>query len=315
MNILITGGNGFIGAPLCRALKLRHHVTALIRSGSNNQIANDIFIKEITPTTDFSKILNHKDIVIHLAGRVHVPKNDNIDSYDKYKRENLESTYNLAKQSAKKGIKRFIFLSSSKVYGALESNNKSISIDDEVSPQDYYGASKLDAEKVLNDLSRQTKMEVVIIRSPLVYGPGVKANFELMMKFLALSVPLPFGSINNKKSFVYLENLIDLIITTVSHPNAANQTFLVSDDYDVSTTFLIKSLLSEFKNNTLLFPFPKTLLRFIFILIGKPAWSNILLNSNTLNISKTKNILNWKPPVSFKNGIKTTAKSFLDNIK
>ena len=236
----------------------------------------------------------------------------NSNSLDEYRGINVDSTLNLARQAASLGVKRFVFLSSAKVNGEINNAGQPFTADDKPDPKDPYGISKFEAEFALMQLSKETGMEVVIIRPPLVYGPGVKANFLSMMNWLYKSIPIPFGMIDNKRSLVFIDNLVDLLIRVIDHPKAAGQVFLVSDDHDVSTTTLLKSMSSALGKKVKLISVPLFFLKIIFCLIGKSNLSQRLLGSLCLDISKTKEILDWTPPVSFEEGIKKTAKSFLN---
>ncbi len=291
LRILITGAKGFVGRALCQSLK----DFDVVQAGRDDWLSS----------------LASIDCVIHLAARVHVFKEVAKDPLAEYREVNVEKTLDLARQSASLGVKRFVFVSSVKVNGELTEKDISFRADDIPNPQDPYAVSKLDAEIGLMQLAKKTEMEVVIVRPPLVYGPGVKANFLSMIKILDKGIPLPFGNVRNKRSLVYIDNLVDLLIRLIDHPKAPGQVFLVSDDHDVSTTALLKSMSFALGKKTLLIPVPVFLLQAIFFLMGKSSLSQRLLGSLRLDISKTKEILDWTPPVSFEEGIKRTAMSFL----
>ncbi len=236
--VLVTGANGFVGKPLCLALfEQGQALRAAVRS-ENVQVENCEIgdIADISGQTDWRNALQGVKVVIHLAARVHVMKDASIDPLAEFRKINVEGTLNLAKQAAKAGVKRFIFISSIKVNGEHSDLDKPFTEADVANPQDAYGLSKYEAEQGLLLIAQQTGMEVVIIRPPLIYGPGVKANFKSMLHFVKRGIPLPFGNINNKRSFIYLGNLISLIMRCIDHPEAANQVFLVSDGDDLSTT-------------------------------------------------------------------------------
>lgn len=312
MNILVTGASGFVGSSLCQSLiKNNYHVTAIVRAKNSKPIASYVFFKTLDANTDFGDSLKFVNLVIHLAGRAHILDDKNSNSLAEYRRANVDSTLNLARQAALAGVKRFIFVSSVKVNGELTENNKLFSANDIPNPQNPYGISKLEAELGLMQLSRETGMEVVIVRPPLVYGPNVKANFLSMIKILDIGIPLPFGNIGNKRSLVFIDNLVDLLIRVIEHPKAAGQVFLVSDDHDVSTTTLLKAMSSAMGKKAKLIPIPSLLLKTIFYLIGRTSFSQKLLGSVRLDISKTKKLLNWSPPVSFEKAIEKTGRSFL----
>ncbi len=313
-SILITGSTGFVGSALLLNLSMRHYsLRQLVRGkkGLDNPNIKTFRIDDLDNVVDLSLPLKNLDVVIHLAARAHVMREAHVDPMAEYRRINVESTLNLARQAASLGVKRFIFVSSIKVNGECTEKDIPFRANDKPNPQDPYGISKLEAESALMQLSKETGMEVVVVRPPLVYGPKVKANFLSMMKWLHKSIPLPFGKIDNKRSLVFIDNLVDLLIRLIDHPKAAGQVFLVSDDHDVSTTALLKSMSFALGKKTLLIPVPVFLLQAVFFFMGKSSLSQRLLGSLRLDISKTKEILDWTPPVSFEEGIKRTAMSFL----
>ena len=308
--LLITGANGFIGSRLCElASKDGWLVRGAVRhSGKNNSIAMGDFGVD----TDWSDALKGINVVVHLAARVHI-MNDSVENpLEKFRMINTQLTLNLAKQAAQLGVKRFIYLSSIKVNGETTLPESPFTEDDLFVPTNPYALSKYEAEQALLKLAIATKMEVVIIRPPLVYGPRVKANFLNMMKWLYKSVPLPFGSINNKRSLVALDNLVDLILTCIEHPAAANEIFLVSDGEDLSTTELLNRVATSLGKKPRLLPVNQQLLEFILKFIGKKDLAQRLCNSLQVDISKAKKLLNWTPPVSVDEGLRKTAQHFLE---
>ena len=315
MKVLVTGASGFVGTTLIpKLLNAGYSVAALIRKEllkSDSKI-DTFLIDDLNDKVDFNYPLKHIDVVVHLAAKVHVMTEKHSDLLAEYRLINVASTLNLASQAASMGVKRFIFVSSVKVNGELTEKDMTFRADDIPNPLDPYGISKRVAEAKLLQLSKETGMEVVIIRPPLVYGPGVKANFLSMIKMLDKGIPLPFGNVSNKRSLVFIDNLVDLLLRVVDHPKAAGQIFLVSDDHDVSTTTLLKAMSSALGKKAKLIPVPIFVLKAIFYLIGKPGLSRRLLGSLCLDITKTKELLNWKPPVSFEVGIQKTASSFLN---
>jgi nucleoside-diphosphate-sugar epimerase len=317
MSVLVTGASGFVGRQLCEELvQKRYKVVAAVRS-ANIPIDNVelVVLGAIDIATDWSVGLHNVDIVIHLAARVHVVNDTAIDSLSEFRKINVDATLNLARQAARLGVKRFIFLSSVKVNGEFTEKDVLFQANEQANPQDSYGVSKLEAESALMQLSKKTGMEVVIIRPPLVYGPGVKANFLSMMNWLNKSVPLPFGNITNKRSLVFIDNLVDLLVKVIDHPKAAGQVFLVSDDEDVSTTKLLQSLSIALGKKALLIKVPMCFLNITLRLVGKSGLSQRLLSSLQLDITKTKKLLDWTPTVSFEDGIKKTAAAYLEDLK
>ncbi|MNF38769.1 GDP-6-deoxy-D-mannose reductase [compost metagenome] len=234
-----------------------------------------------------------------------------LDPLSEFRKVNVEGTLNLASQSAASGVKRFIFISSIKVNGEETTLGNQYTADGPVQPVDEYGISKFEAESGLLKISTETGMEVVIIRPVLVYGPGVKANFLSMMKFVDKGIPLPFSSIDNKRSFVSLENLVDFIALCTRHPAAANQVFLVSDGEDLSTPELLEKMAKALGKKATLLPFPVSLMRGIARLLGKEKITDRLCGSLEVDISKNRELLGWIPPVSVDNALLNTAKHYL----
>lgn len=317
MNILITGATGFVGSRLIEILSSNtlFALVAAIRS-KNNNISNKIktvAIDDLGPNNSWAEALNNVDVVIHTAARVHVMSENAKDPLLEFRRINVDGTLNLARQAATAGIKRFIFVSSIKVNGESTLLNKPFTEIDTPAPVDPYGISKWETEEGLYEISKETGMEVVCIRPTLVYGPGVKANFFSMMNWLYRGVPLPFGSIHNKRSLVALDNLVDLIITCIEHPAAANQTFLVSDDDDLTTTELLNRVAYIMGKKSRLMPVNQKIIEFGLRLIGKKDLSQRLCGSLQVDISKAKKLLNWTPPVSVEEGLRKTVEHFLSS--
>ena len=247
--------------------------------------------------------------MIHTAARVHVMHDAATDPLSEYRRVNVQGTLHFARQAAAAGVKRFVFLSSIKVNGEATQVGQTFMADDAPAPQDPYGISKMEAEAGLREISAQTGMDVVIIRPPLVYGSGVKANFAAMMRWLSCGVPLPLGAItHNRRSLVALDNLVDLIVTCITHPAAANQTFLVSDGEDLSTTDLLRRMGQALGKPARLLPVPPALLKLGAALLGKPELAQRLCGSLQVDISKTRQLLGWCPPLSVDEGLRRAAK-------
>lgn len=317
MKVLLTGITGFLGKILLDELyKNNIQVIRLGRDLNFSQQSDYIYVDNHISTQNFKLDAYHIDTVIHCAARVHVMNDKDSNPLDAFRAVNTNGTLNLAQQAANAGVKRFIFISSIKVNGESTVLGFPFKPDDSFIPVDPYGLSKYEAEIGLRKISEKTGMEVVIIRPPLVYGPGVKANFASMMKWVNRGLPLPFGGINaNKRSLVSVDNLIDLIITCIEHPNAANQTFLVSDDEDVSTSQLLINMATALAVPNRLLPFPSSLFILAAKLICKPTVSQRLCGSLQVDISKTKKMLNWCPPYSTVECMRKTADAFINNNK
>ena len=265
-------------------------------------------VGDLLPTTDWLQALKGVSTVVHLAARVHVMNDKSPDPLSTFLQINTQGTANLARQAARAGVKRFIFLSSIKVNGELTQPGQAFTAEDVPAPEDPYGVSKYEAERLLRKIASETGMDVVIIRSPLVYGSGVKANFHSMMRVLAKGVPLPLAAVtNNRRSFVALDNLVDLIVTCMNHPAAANQTFLVSDDEDLSTAALLISMGLALRKPARLFYVPTWLLKFGALALNKTSIYQRLCGSLQLDISKTRNVLAWHPPLSVDEGLQRAA--------
>lgn len=315
MNVLVSGASGFIGKPLCAELfRQGQSVRAavrLARPGNLLENVETVSIGEINGETDWADALRDIKVVIHLAARVHVMRANAFDPLNELHKVNVEGAWNLARQAHDAGVQRFIFISSIKVNGESTPLGQPYTTENQPAPIDPYGISKCEAEDALRQLADETGMELVIIRPPLVYGPGVKANFHSMMYWLKKGVPLPLGAIQNKRSFVALDNLVDLIVTCIDHPAAANQTFLAGDGEDLSTTELLQRLGKALGKPVKLFPMPIWALKAGAALLGKSSMAQRLCNSLQVDISKACDLLGWQPPVSVDDALKKTAAAFL----
>ncbi len=311
--ILLTGATGFVGQAVLVQLLRRQECA--IRTygrrapvglhGHGNAAQHTLHITgDLSDGADFSAALTDIDVVIHCAAQAHVMKSSPDQSDDIYWAANVGGTCNLARQSIAAGVKRFIFISSVKVNGESTTNNLPFSNTSLPAPEDDYGRSKQAAEEGLRSLVVGTGMELVIIRPPLVYGPGVKGNFRSLLTVAEKNLPLPFGAINNQRSMVALDNLVDLIMTCITHPHATNQTFLVSDDQDVSTTQLLEKMSCAAGKSPRLLPVPMSWLRLAGKLTGKRAVIERLCGNLQIDISHTKTTLGWQPPISLEEGIK-----------
>jgi len=316
MNILVTGSTGFIGAALIEELeKEKFFISAAVRDASNgkfNPNVNCISIGHLTPSLDWSYALQGVNTIVHLAARAHILSDKSDDPLADYRYINVDCSLNLAHQAAIAGVKRFIYMSSIKVNGEFSILGKPFTAQDIPTPRDFYGVSKYEAELGLRAIAEEFGMELVIIRPPLVYGPQVKANFLSMMNWLWRGTPLPLGGLtNNRRSFVFIDNLVSMIVACITNPLAANQTFLVSDDEDLSTTGLLERMALALGRPSKLVAVPATLIAFGAKLVGRADISLRLLSSLQVDIKKTKNLLGWSPPVSVDEGLLKTAEYFL----
>ena len=316
MRVAITGATGFVGHALVKRLAQEPDCIplALTRSESNNQVRGVQYnsVGELSQDTDWRAALQGIGTVVHAAARVHVMRDTAVNPLDEFRRINVAGTLNLARQAADTGVGRFVFLSSIKVNGEETPVGKPFRADDIPAPVDAYSISKWEAEQGLMAVARETSMEVVCIRPPLVYGPGVKANFLSMMRWLNKGIPLPLGAIHNKRGFVALDNLVDLIVTCLDHPAAANQIFLAGDGEDLSTTELLQRMASALGRPARLLPVPAWLLEVGAAMVGKRDVAQRLLGSLQVDISKTRELLGWTPPVSVDEGLRKTAEHFLE---
>ena len=304
---LITGASGFVGGPLCTELVRRHfRVRGVFRNTrcSGFEPHELVQIDGIGPDTDWSSALEDTSFVVHLAARVHVMHDVVADSLSLFRSINVEGTMNLARQAAAAGVERFVFISSVKVNGESTAPGYMFTEADVPNPQDAYGLSKYEAEQSLRQLSADTGMEVVIIRPPLVYGIGVKANFGALMHAVQRGWPLPVGAVHNQRSLVALDNLVDFIITCIVHPQAANHTFLVSDGQDVSTNELVHGMAQAAGVPARLLPVPIWALQVGARLVGKGDTLQRLCGNLQVDISKARGMLGWVPPVSLKEGLR-----------
>lgn len=317
--ILVTGSNGFIGQSLIKSLlKKNKSVRGTVRSNislsANNEIEY-IYINDINNKTNWNESLINIDTIIHCAGRVHSMKTKKKQGEQKiYHSVNVDGTKQLAEQAAEAKIRRLIFLSSIKVNGENTCNddkdqhlNKKkivFSHNDLVSPNGLYAKSKLEAEKALWTISSRTGLEVVVVRLPLVYGHGVKGNLARLIKLVKLGIPLPLSIIKNKRSMIGLDNLIDLLINCIDHPEASGKTFLASDGKDLSTPDLIRLIALSMGKKANLFPLPVFMLKFLGSILGRREEINRLVGSLKIDKSYTKKILNWIPPLSVEEGIR-----------
>ncbi|MCF4994978.1 NAD-dependent epimerase/dehydratase family protein [Pseudomonas syringae] len=310
--ILVTGANGFVGSALIRRLLSSQNkkIIALVRQ-TEMQFPSEVLVSVLSKDPDISA-MDFDDVqsVVHCAARVHVMNDNSADPLADFREVNVKFTLDLARRAAEAGVKRFVFLSSIKVNGEETFPGHPFTADDTPSPMDPYGVSKMEAEQGLRSIAEQFGIEVVIIRPVLVYGPGVKANFRSMMKWLDKGVPLPFGAIRNKRSLVSLDNLVDLIVTCLDHPRAANQTFMVSDDEDVSTTELLLRMGKALGKPARLIPVPSMFLNALALVLGRKDIARRLNGSLQVDIHKTRDLLGWNPIEGLDGGLGKVAKDF-----
>lgn len=311
--VVLTGVTGFIGGSLLKLLGDQRPVIGVVRHAGVpiGASATKAVIADFGAAAEWERTLAGQQAVVHSAARVHVMDDTTADPLREFRRVNVANTLVLARQAAQAGVKRFVFISSIKVNGEGTPLGQPYTASDEPAPLDPYGISKYEAEEGLKALAAETDMEVVIIRPVLVYGPGVKANFRSMMSWINKGVPLPLGSIHNKRSMVALDNLVDLITTCIDHPAAANQTFLVSDGEDLSTTELLERTAQALGKTSRLLPFPARLLEWAAGVLGKRAVAQRLCGSLQVDIRHTCETLGWQPPVSVDQALKKTADAFL----
>ncbi|MEI7064977.1 SDR family oxidoreductase [Dickeya chrysanthemi] len=310
MKILVTGSRGFIGSRVV-ALAGEQGITCVLH-GSERGDASDstMILANLTATTDWTSALKGVDAVVHCAARVHQMQ-DGCDALALYRETNVAGTLQLARQAAESGVKRFVFVSSIKVNGEATQPGQPFQPEVAAPPGDPYGLSKYEAEQGLMRLAQDTGLEVVIIRPPLVYGPGVKANFRAMMNWVRKGVPLPLAAVHNQRSLVFVDNLADLILLSLRHPQAPGRVWLVSDDHDVSTAELLADMATALGTKNRCWPLPPWILKSGAALLGKSAVAERLLGSLQVDVRETRQQLGWQPAISYHQAIAITARAFL----
>lgn len=299
MQILVTGAGGFIGKRLCQVLAEKGQ--EVIRVGRGISSPSSFDVGDIGPDTDWQLMLAKSQVVVHLAARVHVMQDTVADPMAEFRRINVESTLNLARQAAAAGIERFVFVSSVKVNGESASASLPFREDDAPAPQDDYALSKYKAELALGKLAQDTGLEIVIVRPPLVYGPGVKGNFATLVSWICKEIPLPLGGVRNRRSLIALENLVDFLALCADRdlsPQAAGQIFLVADGADLSTPELLRKVAHAYGKKSRLVPIPECWLRLAARLLSKSAAADRLLGSLVVDASKARRLLGWHPIVT-----------------
>ena len=317
LKVLVTGANGFIGRALCEKLFAdgwpvvgtvrNNHPTSKLPGGV--EIAK---IDILGSDTDWKGVLNGVDIVVHLAAKVGIVNNTTAKAIKEYRSVNVAGTEHLAQMAASMKVRRFIYMSSIKVNG--EGKQIPYTERDRPMPLDPYAISKYEAELLLQVITARTGLEVVVLRPSLVYGPRVKANFLKLFKLVSMGIPLPFANVKNRRSLIFLGNLIDAIVLCISHPNAAGKTFLLSDGMDTSTPELIQKVAAILGNPPRLFPFSLSLLRLLAKVVGQAETVNRLLDSLSVDSSKIRTELNWTPHFTMEEGLSETAKWYLTEL-
>ena len=312
MNVLITGATGFVGSAVVHKLCEGRKVYAAVRMPVSflPKKVEQVVIGDLLADTDYTKALKNIDVVIHAAARVHIMDDHAADPLTEFRKVNVNGTLNLAKQAAQAGVKRFVFISSIKLNGETTTGKPPFSPSDSYITTDPYGLSKYEAEQGLFQIAKETGLEVVIIRPPLIYGVGVKANFRKLIETIDKGIPLPLGSVHNKRSLVALDNLVDFIGLCASHPKAAGEVFLISDGEDVSTTELLQKVGRALGKPARLLPVPVGLMRFVAKLLGKADVAERLFGSLQVDSSKARDLLGWKPVVSMDEQLAKTMEAY-----
>jgi nucleoside-diphosphate-sugar epimerase len=317
MRTLVTGSNGFVGAALMRRLlgDEQHEVLGSVRQFSKDETLKmrQLLVGDLAPDTNWALALEGVDVVVHTAARVHVLSDTRGTEISDYRNANALGTTNLARQAAAAGVRRFVFISSVKVNGERTDAGSPFRESNSPQPVDPYGLSKYEAECGLKSICQETGMEYVILRPPVVYGPCVRANVESLMRLICTRLPLPLGGIENRRSMIALENLLDLIVSCITAPTAANEVFFASDGNDLSTTELVTKLAAALQKRVHLFHLPPSSFRAMANLIGYPHYADRLLDSLQVNIDKARHTIPWEPRLSVDEGLACTAQWYLES--
>ncbi len=301
--VLVTGANGFVGRAFCDALEQAG--IQPVRGVRGSADFNETAVGDINSATDWSAVLSGCDVVVHLAARVHVMHERDTDPLAAFRAVNTAGTLNLARQSAKFGVRRFVFLSSIKVNGEA-TISAPFTEADAVQPQDPYALSKWEAEQGLQQIAAATGLEVVVLRPPLIYGPGVKANFRSLLSWVNHRAPLPLAAVDNRRSMLYLGNLVDALLVCAEHPDVAGKTYVLSDGEDISTSDLIGRISAAFGKHPCLWALPEQWLTILARLVGKQAEAGRLLGSLQVDSSRFRHDTGWVPPFTLSQGIQQT---------
>ena len=311
LRVLVTGASGFVGGALVKRLLAQpelYDVLAVCRSRPSEASAGCVLVPglELNKAEGWAAALSGVDVVVHCAARAHVMNDQSVDPLAEFRRVNVDGSIALARQASKAGVRRFVFVSTVKVHGESTNDRAPFSEVDGLFPEDAYAISKCEAEQKLREFCADEGVELVVVRPPLVYGPGVKGNFESLLKLCNLPIPLPFGSMKNRRSMVYVGNLVDLIAKSVISQNAAGQDFLVSDDELLSFSELLAEIRRAKGQSPSLWPVPTLLFRLVGSLLGKTAAVERLTGTLVVDASKARDVLGWSAPYSVREGLKVT---------
>ncbi|MBS0289722.1 MAG: NAD-dependent epimerase/dehydratase family protein [Proteobacteria bacterium] len=306
VKVLVTGATGFIGIHLCRHLLAKgYQVVAIGRKAQPLLMHQNLqyhCIENIDNNTDWRHYLKGVNVVIHLAAKVHHLQDKGLSGLTHYQEINVKGTQHLARVAIQNEVKRFILISTIKVIGE-KTIEMALRAEDQPRALDAYSLSKLQAEQILQEEAKRSGMEWVIIRPPLVYGPGVKGNFARLSRLAQSALPLPLGAVRNRRSLVSVYNLCSFIECAINHPNAKREIFLVSDNQDLSTAQMVSLMRHGFGKKSRLFPFPVNLLKLVACLLGKRREMIRLVDSLQVNIEKSMRLLNWQPPFTVEQAI------------